>query len=103
MPVVRVGPDETYRIVAGQPQLVGWTVDMDDRSDWGVVVAAYGSTEKRKVVALGIRADDVIHLLRWSAVEVDSERQRLRVMPAVSWRDPLVEDLGAPPEEPPPR
>ncbi|MBC7543607.1 MAG: hypothetical protein H7338_12840 [Candidatus Sericytochromatia bacterium] len=97
---MRVGPLEGFRIVPGQPQLVGWPVDLDERSDWGVVVSAYGNTEQRKVVALGVRAGDVIHLMRWSAIEMDSERQRLRLSPATSWRErePFLDEVDGPPD-----
>jgi hypothetical protein len=101
MPIVRVGPEEGFRIVPGQPQLVGWQVDLSDQPDWGVVVAVYGSTDSKKVVALGVRAAGIIHLMRWTGIEMDSARQRLTVSPAISWREPFIDEedsLSAGPE-----
>lgn len=91
MPIVRVGPEEGFRIVPGQPQLVGWPVDLPDGPDWGVVVAVYGNTESKRVVALGVRAAGVIHLMRWAGIDMDAGRQRLTVSPTVSWQEPFVE------------
>jgi hypothetical protein len=96
MPIVRVGPAEGFRIVPGQPQLVGWPVDLADQPDWGVVTAVYGNTDSRKVVALGVRAAGVIHLMRWQGVEMDSQTKRLRVQPAVAWREPFIDGDDAP-------
>jgi hypothetical protein len=99
MAIVRVGPEEGFRIVPGQPQLVGWSVDLPDQPDWGVVTAVYGSTESRKVVALGVRAAGVIHLMRWTGVEMDSAQRRLKVAPAVSWREPFIDEEDTPPPQ----
>jgi len=93
MPIVRVGPEASFRIVPGQPQLVGWPVDRENETDWGAVIAVYGSTEQRKVVALGVRAEGVIHLLRWSAIEMDSSTGRLRLTPPVTWREPFTDQV----------
>lgn len=98
MPIVRVGPDEDFRIVAGQPQLVGWPVRLDDETAWGQVVAVYGDTELGRVVALGIRAEGVIHLVRWTSVMVDAERQTIQLKPQVPWAEAHLDDGLLPPD-----
>lgn len=99
MPIVRVGPEEDYRIVAGQPELVGWPVRLDDETDWGQVVAVYGDTDLGKVVALGVRAEGVIHLLRWTSVIVDAERQMIQIKPQAPWAEAQLDDSLLPPDD----